>query len=431
MKKKLFLLTFSAVFLLVFSVFQVSAATFSPALNVIANKAELKINGICGNDILFSKKFFKELLSCRILNKIQITGLPDEDKGVFTINGNKIECGEVISARELDNLVFSPITSDSFDTDFSFDVFSPGIRYNATCSIHIIDKLNFSPVIIQATSVSTFEGVSCFSSLTAIDPENDALTFEITEFPKKGTIDLKSKTKGEYCYTPYKNSHGDDCFYYIAVDKYGNKSTPAKVTVNIDKLDNGVIYSDMQKSPYGYAATLLSKQSILTGENLNGEYLFHPNKEITKAEFLTYTMLCAKIPLCQTEKNNHNSNLESIVDFDTINNEQIKNYVSLGYDLGYLDGIINEGGTIEINSPITFAEGAAIINKICCYNTTEEHFVFSPAENIPTWARLAVSTLQANCPTVDIPESIMKNSITREQFAKLMTDTILKTAIDF
>lgn len=419
MKKKFLLLTFSVLLLLSFSIFQASAASLSPALDVIAHQINIDINGIAGNDIVFSKSTIKELLDCQILSKIKITALPNEDQGIFTLDGNKVEKGEIITSKELNNLVFSPSSPNCFDTSFSFDVLSSGIEYNVTCRVHILDKLNFSPVITPIKEVSTFDGVCCYSSLKATDPENDELTFEIVDYPEKGVIRLTDSKKGTYCYTPYKSSSGQDTFSFIAVDNHGNRSKPAKIKININKLENGVVYSDMQESPYEYAATVLSQKGILTGEYINGEYLFHPDDEISKGEFLMYAMACANIPVgINTDE------CSAISDMDTVKG-QMKSYILTGYSFGYLDGLLSEYDTLKVNAPITFAEGATIINRICRYTAKAEQFVFSPSDNTPMWAYLAVNTLSSNCPKVEIPSNIMQNYITKGQLAKLMTDTVL------
>ncbi len=424
MKKKFLLLTFSALLLLSFSIFQASAASLSPALDVIAHQINIDINGIVGNDIVFSKSTIKDLLDCQVLSKIKITALPNEDQGIFTLKGNKVEKGEIITSKELNKLVFSPVSKNSFDTSFSFDAFASGIEYNVTCQVHIMSNLNFSPVISQSAEVSTFGGVCCYSSLNATDPENDELTFEIVGYPEKGIIRLTDSKKGTYCYTPYKNSSGQDTFSFIAIDNHGNRSTPAKIKININKLENGVVYSDMQESPYGYAATILSKEGILTGEYINGEYLFHPDNEISKGEFLMYAMACANIPVGINK-----DECSAISDIDTVKG-QIKSYILTGYSFGYLDGLFGESDTIKINSPITFAEGAAVINRICHYTAKAEQFVFSPSDNTPTWAYLAVNTLLSNCPDAEIPSDVMQKYITKGQFAKLMTDTVLAADSD-
>lgn len=419
MKKKFLLLTFSALLLLCASIFQASAANLSPALDIVANQANIDINGIVGNDIVFSKNTIKKLLDCEVLSKIKITALPNEEQGVFILDGNEVEKGEVITSKELSRLVFSPISNDSFDTSFSFDVFSSGIEYGVTCRIHMLKELNFSPIINQSAHVSTFESVCYYSSLNASDPENDELSFEIVDYPKKGILKLTDSKKGTYCYTPYKSASGSDSFYYVAIDSHGNRSKPAKTSINIEKLENGVVYSDMQDNRYGYAATFLSQAGILTGENINGEYLFHPDDEISKGKFLMYAMACAQIPTCISSKE-----CSAITDLGSAKG-QIRDYVITGYSLGYLDGILNDNDTIEINSPITFAEAAAVINRICQYTAKSDQFVFAPSNDIPTWAYIAVNTLSSNCPNVEIPSDITQNYITRGQFAKLMTDTVL------
>ncbi|MFR3290871.1 MAG: Ig-like domain-containing protein [Lachnospiraceae bacterium] len=76
--------------------------------------------------------------------------------------------------------------------------------------------------VAQNLELTTYRNVSVGGRLTAVDPDGDTLTFQITTEPTKGEIELTDD--GRFVYTPDTNRRGRDYFGFKAVDAEGNSS---------------------------------------------------------------------------------------------------------------------------------------------------------------------------------------------------------------
>ena len=77
-----------------------------------------------------------------------------------------------------------------------------------------------SAPVAQNMELTTYRNVSVGGRLTAVDPDGDTLTFQITTEPTKGEIELTDD--GRFVYTPDTNRRGRDYFGYKAMDASGN-----------------------------------------------------------------------------------------------------------------------------------------------------------------------------------------------------------------
>lgn len=138
--------------------------------------------------------------------------------------------------------------------------------------------------VAQNMELTTYRNVSVGGRLTAVDPDGDTLTFQITTEPTKGEIELTDD--GRFVYTPDTNRRGRDYFGYKAMDASGNSSQEATVIIRIEKQKTSTTYSDLTGDPSGYAATVLAEEGIFVGQQLGGSYVFEPDREVTRGEFL-------------------------------------------------------------------------------------------------------------------------------------------------
>ena len=97
--------------------------------------------------------------------------------------------------------------------------------------------------VAENLELNTYRNVSVGGRLSAVDPEGDTVTFEITTEPGKGTVELTKD--GRFVYTPDKDRRGRDYFGYRAVDSEGNASQEATVIIRISKQKTQTFYSDM------------------------------------------------------------------------------------------------------------------------------------------------------------------------------------------
>ena len=146
--------------------------------------------------------------------------------------------------------------------------------------------LNASPVA-ENLELSTFRSVPVSGTFKCLDPEGDSVTFAVVRAPKKGVVDVDGDA---FVYTPGEGKKGTDTFTYAASDSKGNVSNEATVTVHIKKQKTEVTYSDMAGSPDAYAATLLAERGVFVGERVGGQYLFQPERTVSRGEFLVMCM---------------------------------------------------------------------------------------------------------------------------------------------
>ena len=148
-----------------------------------------------------------------------------------------------------------------------------------------------SAPVAENLELNTYRNTSVSGMLSAYDPENDVVSFEITTEPIKGDIQLEQN--GAFVYTPREGKKGRDYFGYKAVDSQGNVSQEATVIIRIAKQKNKVKYSDMENRAGEYAAVTLSEKGIFTGEQIGASYHFGPDKEVSRGEFYSMCMLMA------------------------------------------------------------------------------------------------------------------------------------------
>ncbi|MBQ9687306.1 MAG: cadherin-like domain-containing protein [Oscillospiraceae bacterium] len=81
--------------------------------------------------------------------------------------------------------------------------------------------------------LKTVRNTPLAGQLSAVDPDDDVVSYEITTQPVKGTITLDAD--GGFVYTPDANRKGRDYFGYKAIDAQGNVSQEATAIIHIEK----------------------------------------------------------------------------------------------------------------------------------------------------------------------------------------------------
>jgi hypothetical protein len=285
---------------------------------------------------------------------------------------------------------------------------------------------NITP-IAKNLEYTTFRGVSIRGRLEAVDPDGDALTFEITDVPKKGSVEAHSD--GTFVYTPNDGKKGRDAFSFVAVDTDGGISFPATVTIKINKQTTNISYSDMKDNPSCYASLLMAENGILTGEKLGSEYFFRPDSTVTRGEFLA---MCMSLTDTQT--------LDGITRTGFYDDDSIpmwaKPYVSAALMSGIITGFKDDDGRLIFASeePITVSEAAMILNNALRLNTVVS--VSAPADadeaapcitcgeagchDCPVWAGQAEANLSAVSVMKPMGTVAYQHCLTRADAADLL-----------
>ncbi|UOO36922.1 S-layer homology domain-containing protein [Oscillospiraceae bacterium CM] len=248
--------------------------------------------------------------------------------------------------------------------------------------------------IAENLSYTTYKGIAITGRFSASDPEGDAVLFEVTDLPKKGTIRFDSA--GTFVYTPGENKKGQDVFSYLAVDDAGNLSQKATVTIDIDKQSTKLTYADMADNPAHYAALVLAEKGLLVGEKIGDQYFFRPQAAVTRGEFLT---MCLGMTDVETLRDITRTGFSD----DAAMPDWVKPYVSTALLSGYVTGYKNEEGRLVFGADkaITAAEAAVILNNILDISDVASVAAVS-SDSCPVWAYQAEVNLAA-CNIIEAP----------------------------
>jgi len=175
--------------------------------------------------------------------KSQLHGIDVDEDPIWFILNKEPSIGKVKITNALSGAyVYTPLTDISGMDFFQFSVFD-GQEYSEPATIDIeIVNINDAP-ISQNTKVDTMEDHAVSSFLSASDPDNDELTYNIIRLPYKGEITL-SQSDGRYTYTPNLNENGSDTLTFNVSD--GRKdSLPSTVTFTIFPVNDAPFAENM------------------------------------------------------------------------------------------------------------------------------------------------------------------------------------------
>ncbi len=363
----------------------------SPALSVIAGQLNMKKCGIVQNDIYFTGKDFSDFLGIESVKQITITSLPSEFEGKIYLDNVPVISNQTVYSSDIENLCFRPASSDISSSTFYFSGNDTSCDTSLKCSIYLLKEPNYSPVISQQTSngekLTTQKNIIVYSTLSADDPENDELTFEITTPPRYGIAKINDISTGEYCYIPSTDYTGKDSFEFVAVDKYGNRSEVARVDIMIEKTVTNAVYTDMLWHKDHNDAVKITSYNIMSGELVDGKLCFSPDDTPTRSEFLVMALKAAK-----------KYNSVEVINTGFTDDSDIplahKGYVAYASEMGYISGTQEENGIyFRPNSPITRAEAAVMISNILDADESNVNIDFSDKNDIPSWAQSDVMAL--------------------------------------
>lgn len=268
-----------------------------------------------------------------------------------------------------------------------------------------------SAPVAENLELRTYRNVSVSGQLSAFDPENDVVSYEITTQPVKGYIELA--TDGSFVYTPGDGKKGKDYFGYKATDAEGNVSQEATAIIKIEKQKKELSYSDMKGSAGEYAALLLAEEDVFVGEQIGGQYCFYPEKELSRGEFLSMCMIVADRPLASAVMNTGFGDDEDIPLW-------MKPYVAATV----MNGLDENGGAggekcFQPNMPITRAEAVVMLNKALDINDVSYIALDETME--PETARACANLSASGI----IPEGeLMEETLNRVDAAELLSKAL-------
>lgn len=389
----------------------------SSGLSVIASENDMAKSAMVNNKLVFSASDFERYLNLAEVSSITVTSVPELTDGCLCVGDVVVNAGQTISRSNLDLLNYRATNEDVRESSFDFKV--NGGEYEMTCKLYFLTRENSAPTLSmedeRTLNVSTHQTITVFGKVGGYDADGDELRYEVVTYAKNGVLDFDGKT-GEYTYTPQGRYYGDDCFEYVAVDKYGNYSTSKKVSLTIEKLKDDVVFCDMQGHRDHHVAMTMSEKGIMSGVNIGSNTYFMPDKAVSRIDFLVMLMNAIG-----------RSEVENVFDTGFDDDSQIpatmKGYVKAARDLGLISGSVNANGEylFEPNREITRAEAALIVSKLVNAEVPTVKPIFPDRNDIPTWAHDAIYVLNDLGILYSVDGSIEPNSsITRSQVANML-----------
>lgn len=389
MSKKTIALFLSLTLILLSSV--AASASFGIGVSTLAKDAPLIKTGLAGERITFTDKDMKRAFGTVLFSSITITSLPKSTEGTLLLGARRVGLNQTIDRKNLSSLAFVPASKDVKECKFSFT--SKGLfgGAEAECILKFVDKINYAPEADSASDepIWTQSGVGVYTSLSASDPEGDALEVMILEYPKQGTLE-KISEDGTFRYTSNDGYIGKDSFRYCIRDEYGNYSELCRVNINVVDRLSTITFADMEGEPEYNAALVMAAEGIMSGRVQGDHTLFCPEENVSRAEFVAMAMKHAGIRADTTLNTTFFDDNDKIPDY-------LISYVATAARLGIVNGSYEEeaGLVFRPSDPITFLECSIILDNIY-HLASESEQVLATLLDVPVWGRGAVSAMYEN-----------------------------------
>lgn len=388
----------------------------SPAIDILANESSMvKASVLQNSELYFDVNDFDQGLGLNV-KSITVSALPSQDIGRLMLDNLYVVENQVIYRDDFSVLKFVHTSDTEYETIFKFK--PNDAEYEIECSLKVLENVNLSPIANNGELVSAWTNtdISCYGVLKGYDPEIDDLKYEIVSYPTKGLVQITNTNTGDYIYTPYENAKGTDAFSYRVRDSFGNYSETCTVKMKIEKLRTSLVFADLEDDRCFNAAIVMHENNLMTfEENNDGTVNFRPNDEISREEFLVLVMNA------MGAKNVPNIEKTRFADDDDIFQEY-KGYMESAFSLGIIKGV-NESDGVHIypKKSITTAEAAVIISKIIGLNKQTALTTFADSNEIPEWAKSAITSLTEIGILTKTDGKISPNApLTRAQTAQIL-----------
>ena len=333
-----------------------NAAMLSPAISVMQEDFEMVKTGVGTNTVSFSAEDFTSVLGDGDFRGIVIQSLPDPADGVLQLGMNDVAEGQTIEKNMLEALRFIPAEPGKTAV-FDFIPCETDYEKPFVCTVYMLDTLNFAPTA-QPCAIAAKESISVYGSLSATDPDGDELTYHVAVQPKNGKLTLSDD--GSYVYTA--STASADSFSYYVCDRYGNRSENASVSIETTPNKSGIVYADLKQSECALPAAVLAEKGAFIGEKLGDEWIFSPEKTVTRADFLMMAMR-----MCDMDTTLISANRSGFADSDTFTASQNR-YISAAARMGLVIGLDTESGRCFCpNEPITSEQASTLLGRIAEY----------------------------------------------------------------
>lgn len=397
-------------------------STVSCGLDVIAYQNQMAIAGVKGNALNFSPDRFACAMNLSGIESITVTELPLMSCGSLYIGSEGVSVGQTVSASDISIMTYEESsTGRGENASFKFTVNDSS--YEMICNIFMIDNVNYSPSVKVASFISlnnrTYRGVKVNGVLSAYDPEGDELIYEIVQYPSHGMLVLNDRTLGTYTYTPNESYTGSDSFSYVVRDRYGNYSSSARVTIEVNAQRTSTVYSDMLDHELYSHAIAVTESGLMNGTQVGDYFYFEADREVSRAELVVTAMNAIGIKNVPDVENTGFADDADI-------NPAMKGYIYLAYSKGYISGIKSNGDILfKPNETVNLSEAAVIVSNMIGYAKPDVTPAFADADAIPSWSSAAIESLYT-LGILEVPDKTVgaNEVVTRGEMAKLLNKTM-------
>lgn len=286
------------------------------------------------------------------LSGICVTEVPRE--GSVLLGGRQVRSGDVLTSSQLAELTFRPVSTDADSTATLryLPIRAEGVDAEAELVISIKGRRDEAPTA-EDSKIETYKNLPNEGLLAASDPESQPLTYTLTRSPKRGEVILRDD--GSFLYTPKKNKVGTDSFTFTAADPAGNVSREATVTIEILKPSDDAQYTDTAASGCRFEAEWLRSAGIFTGETVNGQLCFAPEKSVTRGQFLAMLMQVLELPVDRSVQE---------TGFLDESPEWLRPYLAAALRSGIISGYPANGGVeFRADQAVTADEAAVMVRN--------------------------------------------------------------------
>ncbi len=357
----------------------------------------------CDAIYCFSTADFQESEKNALMG-VCITGLPDPETGTVFLGQRVLQKGDILTAEQLSSLTFSPLLTET-DTVAKVSylpVYENRVGTKMVATISIRGKAD-NPPVAQDFSLETYKNLAVDGTLKVSEPEGQTMTYTVVRGPKRGQVEVS--TNGTFVYTPKKNKVGVDSFTYCAADPAGNVSRVATVTVQILKPSDAKQYTDTQNTACRFTAEWMRHTGLFTGESINGQLCFQPEKTVSRGEFVAMLVKALDIPLEDTAT-------LSLPDGTPL---WLQPYLAAALRAGLTAGCPNTGNFYE---PITGAEAAVMLQNALDLTISQSTLLDQSAGTqegltVPAWAAVSLSVLEEHDIYVSAFDALTRSDVSR------------------
>ena len=344
---------------------------------------------------------------------ICITALPT-GSGTLFLGNRVVQPGDILTAGQLEQMTFQPITTqtDSQATVSYLPIYEDRVEPQTQMTLSIRGKEDLAPVA-QDSTLETYKNLPNDDTLRASDPEGKDLTYSLVRAPRRGDVELRPD--GSFTYTPKKNKVGVDSFTFTAADPAGNVSREATVTIQILKPSDARQYADTVGLNCRFEAEWLRNTGLFTGESVDHQQCFHPEKAVSRGDFMAMLVRTLQIPTENTPAAGMAANAP----------QWLQPYLSAALRAGLLEQLpVEESSSYDWDQPMDRLEAAVMVQNALDL-TVDSQMLETAAEtwaaaetDIPAWAKSSLAILAEH--GVDLPAS---GELTRGDAAKLLYQT--------